>query len=277
MTTYSDLLRLALQGTGENDTTWGDVLNSAVFELIEDSIAGMVSISLAAGNVTLSASNGATDQARFAMLNFTGTLASSRTVTVPSSTKFYLAINSTAGAQTVTLKTAAGTGISLPAGKALWLYCNATDVYSIYAAAQTADTATLAADSSALGGIAAALWARLGQAQTFTGAQRVTKVALTESAGVVAVDAALSNCFSLTMAGNWTLANPTGGVDGQVIRIVIKQDGTGSRVVSWGSKYAFPGATEPVLSTAASAIDYASFEYDQAADLWLGAMVKGMG
>ncbi len=38
-TTYTDKLRLTLQGTGDNPSTWGDIANNGVFELIEDSIA----------------------------------------------------------------------------------------------------------------------------------------------------------------------------------------------------------------------------------------------
>lgn len=277
MTAYTTLLRLALQATGENDSTWGDVANSAVFQLLEDAVAGMVSISLTAGNVTLSASNGANDQARYAILNLTGTLAAARDAIVPAKTKLYLVINSTAGSQVVTVKVSGQPGIVVPAGKATWLYCDATDIKTIYASATNADTATLAANSTLLGGIAAAVFARLDQAQTFVGAQRVTRSTLTQSGGNVAVNAALSNYFYLAMAGNWTLQNPTGGVDGQVIRIVIKQDATGSRVITWGSAFAFAAATPAVLSTAANAIDYASFEYDSTSAKWLGGVLKGMG
>jgi hypothetical protein len=275
MTTYTDRLRLALQETGENDTTWGDVLNAGVFTLLEHAIAGMVSVSVAAGNVTLSASNGAEDQARYAILNLTGTPPSARDVIVPARSKIYLVINSTSGGQTITVKTASGTGVTIPAGVAKFVYCDATNVEDVYAAAASADSATNADNADALGGVAAASWARLNVAQTFTGAQRVSRVTLSNSGGNVAVNAALSNTFSLTMAGNWTLANPTNPVNGQVIRIIIKQDGTGNRVITWGSKYAFPGGVTPVLSTAANSIDYASFEYDQAADLWIGALAKG--
>jgi hypothetical protein len=167
------------------------------------------------------------------------------------------------------------TGIEVPQGSAKLLYCNGTDVEEVTAAAVSATLAATATNALSLGGVLAANYARLDIANLFNGKQAVTKVALTDTAGVIAVDAALSNSFGLTMDGNHTLANPTNGTDGQVIRIVIKQDATGSRVITWGSKYAFVGGVSPVLSTAANAIDYASFEYDSAADKWLGGLGKG--
>jgi hypothetical protein len=78
------------------------------------------------------------------------------------------------------------------------------------------------------------------------------------------------------MQGNWTIANPTGGLDGQSIRILIVQDGTGSRIATWGAKYRFPGGVDLVLSTAANSVDYVSFEYDSTLDIWVGGGVKGL-
>ena len=61
--------------------------------------------------------------------------------------------------------------------------------------------------------------------------------------------------FSVTLAGNRTLANPTNIDAGQTGSIFITQDGTGSRTLSFGSYWDFPGGTAPTLSTAAGAID----------------------
>ena len=61
--------------------------------------------------------------------------------------------------------------------------------------------------------------------------------------------------FSVTLAGNRTLANPTNIDAGQTGSIFITQDGTGSRTLSFGSYWDFPGGTAPTLSTAAGAVD----------------------
>ena len=61
--------------------------------------------------------------------------------------------------------------------------------------------------------------------------------------------------FSLTLAGNRTLSNPTQCVPGQVGSIFIIQDGTGSRTLSYGTSWEFPAGTAPTLSTSAAAVD----------------------
>jgi len=277
MTTYSSLLRLTLQDVGENSTTWGTVANNGVFKLLEDAISGMTSFSLAGGNVTLTSNNGSTDQARCMILSLSGALGAARSVTVPTTGKVYLVINNTTGGQNVTVKTAAGAGVVIPATGASWVYCDGTDcALAKVGTSDSATNATNATNSTQLGGVAAASYARLDVQQGFTKAQNSTRVTLTESGGTVAVDATRSNAFYLAMAGNWTLSSPTGGLDGQPIRIIIKQDGVGSRVITWGAKFKFPGGVAPVLSTAPNARDYFAFEYYLADDVWVGNGIKGL-
>lgn len=273
MTTYSNNLRLALQETGENDGTWGDVANNGVFELLEDAIAGLAEVSLSSGSVTLSSNDGSSDQARCMIIKLTGSLGSSRTLTIPAVSKVYLMWNATTGGQTITVTTGSGVTYDLPDDSAVWIYTDGTDVYEIEAAAAVnAATADSADDADALGGVAAANYARLdvgGSTQQFSAAQSTERVTLTAGSSVN-VNAALSNCFRLTANQNFTLENPSGGVDGQTIRIIIEQDGTGSRSITWGSKYAFAGGTAAILTTDANAVDYFSFEYDQDNDQWIG-------
>lgn len=67
--------------------------------------------------------------------------------------------------------------------------------------------------------------------------------------------------FEWTIGGNRTLANPTNTKSGQSGTIKIVQDATGSRTISYGNNWRFPGgsATAGVLSTAASAIDLIAY------------------
>ena len=94
----------------------------------------------------------------------------------------------------------------------------------------------------------------LADAQTFTGAQRGEITALTDAASI-ATDLALSNNYSVTLAGNRTLANPTNTVAGQSGSIFITQDGTGSRTLAFGTNFKFVAGTAPTLSTAAASVD----------------------
>ena len=110
-------------------------------------------------------------------------------------------------------------------------------------------------------------------ANTFTKAQSVTPVALADAA-TINVDATLSNNFKTTLAGNRTIANPTGMVDGQIMNFVLRQDATGSRTVIWGSKFKWAGGVAPTLTTTANAIDVVSGLYDGGADIILASVSK---
>lgn len=60
--------------------------------------------------------------------------------------------------------------------------------------------------------------------------------------------------FTLTLAHNATLANPSNAQVGDSGVIEITQDATGSRTMVYGSNWKFPSGA-PVLSTAANSID----------------------
>jgi hypothetical protein len=116
--------------------------------------------------------------------------------------------------------------------------------------------------------------ALLAQANVFTRAQTVTPVALTDAA-TINTDASLSNTFTVTLAGNRTLANPTNMTNGAIYTWRVRQDGTGSRTLAYGSKFKWPGGTAPVLTTTASATDFISGQYFSDTDTLLCVAQKG--
>jgi hypothetical protein len=270
---YTSRLRLEKQADGENPNTWGQIVNR-VFETIEQSIAGVQEIALAGTDVTLTTSNGDIDQARNMMLKCSGALSADVAVIIPPVSKVYIVFNDTTLDQTLTIKTAAGVGAVIPQGTVQLVACDGTDCKTL------ADVAE-AENALQLGGVAAATYARKDQGlptdQVFTKAQGTTKVALSISGGTVAVDASLSNSFGLTLTGNATLSNPTGDpVDGQTIRIVVRQDATGGRTLAYGSKYKFPAGIVPTATATANAVDYLAFEYVAALDVWIGNMMQDL-
>jgi Protein of unknown function (DUF2793) len=93
----------------------------------------------------------------------------------------------------------------------------------------------------------------------FTKAQGSASVALVDAASIV-VDASLSNTFLVTLGGNRTLSNPSSLQDGFVYNFHVKQDATGSRLLTYGSVFKFGAAGAPLLSTAANASDWMSFQ-----------------
>jgi hypothetical protein len=78
--------------------------------------------------------------------------------------------------------------------------------------------------------------------------------------------------FTLTIAENATLANPSNFKTGQSGLIVITQDGTGSRTLSYGTNWKFPGGS-PVLSTAAGSVDVLAY-YVVTSSLYVCTLTK---
>lgn len=71
----------------------------------------------------------------------------------------------------------------------------------------------------------------------------------------IAVDLSAGINFTVTLADNRALGNPTNEKVGQSGYIRIVQDATGSRTLSYGTDWEFAGGSAPTLSTAANAQD----------------------
>jgi hypothetical protein len=124
--TYSDL-KFELIGTGEQSGTWGVTTNTNIGTAIQEAITGSADVTFASGNVTLTLTNtNATQTARNLRLNCTGTTGGARDLIVPSIEKFYLVNNGCADA--ITVKNSTGTGIAVPASKAMLVFNNGTNV-----------------------------------------------------------------------------------------------------------------------------------------------------
>jgi hypothetical protein len=130
MATYSSRLRLTLPATGEYTNTWGTVVNDGITSLVDDSISGTSAITIAGTDYTLTSVNGSTDEARRMFIVATGSPGAARNVICPAVTKLYSITNSTTGGFALTLKTSAGTGISVPNGATMLLKCDGTNVVS---------------------------------------------------------------------------------------------------------------------------------------------------
>lgn len=130
---YTTSLKLTLPADG--DTNWGTVVNTGITSLIDSSVAGTASVAHDnTANYTLTSVNGTADEARKMFLNITGTLTADRNVVCPTASKLYFITNSTTGGFSVTLKTSAGTGILVPNGRSVVLYCDATNVVNALSA-----------------------------------------------------------------------------------------------------------------------------------------------
>ena len=130
--TYSADLKLELMATGENAGTWGTKTNTNL-DLVQQAIAGYQSINVASIDVALVMSNASISNARNMVLNFTGTLAGTRTVTIPDSIeKFYIVKDGTThDGNTLTFKTVSGTGFTLDEGKIHAAYSDGTNINEV--------------------------------------------------------------------------------------------------------------------------------------------------
>jgi len=144
-----------------------------------------------------------------------------------------------------------GTGATTNAGTAYALKGANSDITSITGLTTALTVAQGGTGSTTLAGANIAV---LNSAQTFTASQRGTITVLTDGA-TITPDFSVTNNYSVTLAGNRTLANPTNITAGQSGSIFVSQDATGSRTLAYGTYWDFAGGTAPTLSTAASAID----------------------
>ena len=84
-------------------------------------------------------------------------------------------------------------------------------------------------------------------------------VSSTVSSGVILLDFSENNNFDVTLEGNSTLApsvSPSGGQSGAVY---IRQDGTGSRTLSYSGGFSFSNGSAPTLTTTASGVDLLAY------------------
>jgi len=129
-TQYTPILKLALPVQGELSGTWGDVVNDNITSMVEQAIAGRSVIDTwSANSHVLTTANGTAAESRAAMLSLTdsGTaLTGAGSVICPALSKVYIVKNGTA--QVITVKTAAGSGIAVPVGKTMLVYCDGTNV-----------------------------------------------------------------------------------------------------------------------------------------------------
>ena len=75
-------------------------------------------------------------------------------------------------------------------------------------------------------------------------------------------DASTQDVAKVTLGGNRTLGSASNGTTGQFISLLIIQDGTGSRTLTWNAVYEFASDTAPTLTTTANLGDVFVFRYN---------------
>ena len=128
--TYTTNLQLEKVTTGEKAGLWGTVTNTNL-EILEQASSGYVSIDVAAADVTLVLNDGATGTGKNLFYVLTGTLAGNRQLIMPATAErvFIVKDSTTRSASNYTLvvKTASGTGYTMPVGATALVYSDGTN------------------------------------------------------------------------------------------------------------------------------------------------------
>ena len=88
-----------------------------------------------------------------------------------------------------------------------------------------------------------------------------TETTLTDQA-TITWDASTQDVAKVTLAGNRTLGAASNATTGQFISLLVIQDGTGSRTLTWNAAYEFASDTAPTLTTTANLGDVFVFRYN---------------
>ena len=106
-----------------------------------------------------------------------------------------------------------------------------------------------------------------GQVKLISG--YIAEVALTDAA-TITWNAATQPVAKVTLAASRTMGLPANPVSGQFISLLIIQDGTGSRTITWNAAYEFAADTAPTLTATANLGDLFTFRYNGAKWLEVG-------
>ena len=99
-----------------------------------------------------------------------------------------------------------------------------------------------------------------------------TAVTNATSGATETLDLESGNVFDLTLTANCTLtfSNPPASGTSGSFTLILRQDGTGSRLATWPGSVDWASATAPTLTTDAAAVDVLTFMTVDGGTIWLG-------
>ena len=130
-------LGLVTPTQGTLSGTWGDTVNNGITEYVNIAIAGTLSFA-GDGPITLtnttgssSATNFTSTTAQYMVIQVTGTLTGTKTITGPSYSKIYLVDNAATGGSVAFQRSGQVTPVTVTAGTRAFVYYNGTDYVAI--------------------------------------------------------------------------------------------------------------------------------------------------
>jgi hypothetical protein len=257
---YSNL-KIELITTGTQDNTWGTTTNTNLGTALEEAIVGRTPVVIAnppaspAANLELADSNSSQPGRNF-ILNVTsaGTLSSTQTIQVSAINKPYIVENNTTGGQSLLIKTASGSGVTVPAGSKTLVYA--------YNTGSTNDVAYginyLSAPTIAGGTVSAAtLTSNIVQ-----GGKMVVSALGTLTTGTTTINLASAQVYTATVTASNTItfafSNAPSANQSQVVILRLTNGGSGT--VVWPANTKFSYGSAPSLTI--SGVDMLGIYYD---------------
>lgn len=292
-TTNKNIEKPAYNDYASNPTGWSGPINSD-WDVIDSGFGGVLSLNAtgSVGTVNLSIT-----QTQNLIFLISGAMTGNAIYTLPLNAAGALRVagqfvvkNSTTGAFTVTFApiSGGGTTVAIPQGETVCIYSEGTNI--AFADNPTSYINAAFAARSVLAGTAMTGGGALSANVTITADQAtdanwrsnvankllnpnavwsaMSETALTDGASI-AWDMSTGFDFLVTLGGNRAMANPTNTKVGQKGRLIIQQDATGSRIVTWGTSFEFANGTAPTLSTTASAKDYLYYDVRSATEIFI--------
>ena len=169
---YTTSLKIQEIGNGEQASVWGSTTNTN-WQLIEQAVAGVQTITMSNANYTLTNLNGVLDEARNMVLVVQGTNSGIYQVVAPlNQPKMYVIYNNTTGGYAITIGASSGSVITIPNGVTAQVYTDGTNFYSAQtgSAGNFTVNGTLTASGVTDTGSLSAASLSVSGASTFTGA-----------------------------------------------------------------------------------------------------------
>jgi hypothetical protein len=277
--TYNEL-GIELMATGENAGTWGTKTNTNL-DIIQQAVAGYVAQAVTdSGTTALTITDGSTSTsvARHMIIKLTGALTGTSTVTVPDSVeKLYIVENATTGSQTVTFKTASGTGVNFTSTGYKFLFSDGTNINEITLASPPGGSDTqiqFNSGGTAFGGSANLVWDGTNVVLGATGALRLGDTTGGEYVGLKSPGTVPAS-YTLTLptatgtadqilvtdgSGNLSFTDNSGGTSWQAVITADPANavaGNGYFCDTSGGAFTVTLPTSPTLGDEVTLVDYA--------------------
>ena len=306
---YTSRLKLERQTSGENSGTWGDLVNytfnrldASVDGWANVNVAGSANVTLTSNNATLNTDDSTTDdEVHNRTIEFFGALTGNINVFSGDVENSFTVFNNTSGSYTLTFGPTTGTGVALTQGAKTIVYSDGSTMLDVMGDLGPVTSTALTVGDGAASGVLTSSGAYDLTLNTNAGTNS-GEITITDAAngniafttngtgGVVFNDAAFSPETTLTDAATitWDVQDkpitkvtltdnrivglPTNGQAGQFISLLIIQDATGGRTLTWNGAFEFPTAlSPPVLTTTGALADLFVFTYHNSKWLQVGS------